>query len=167
MEQSSSGPQNSDPKTSSPSSDRNGDDRAAKDSGNQRMVADRLLAALASGNLDHLAQAREAFLKESTSSRKSPPPTPKRETAPPVRRERMTQPPPFASDDFEIPSDLEARLERRTAPRSNEIPHRPQPSRQSSGCACCLNPRRPNDSCSTLSLCSRASPSRAARASVS
>src|SRR2546421_4889340 len=120
MEQSSSGPQNSDPKKSSPSSDRNGDDRDAKDSGNQRMVADRLLAALASGNLDHLAQAREAFLKESTSSRKSAPPTPKRETAPPVRRERMMQPSPVDNDAFEIPSDLEARLERRAAPRTDE-----------------------------------------------
>src|SRR5262245_47853352 len=34
------------------------------DSANQHMIADRLLAALASGNLDNLAQARQAFLKE-------------------------------------------------------------------------------------------------------
>src|SRR5258708_26263715 len=45
---------------------RNGDSGpdAVKDPSSQRMVADQLMAALASGNLEHLADARQAFLNE-------------------------------------------------------------------------------------------------------
>src|ERR1043166_5048052 len=120
MEQPSSGSANPDNKHPGPKADPHDAYRDHKDSGNQRMVADRLLAALASGNLDHLAQAREAFLKESPPSRKPAASVPARETTAPVRRERIAKEPPVDNSDFAVPTDLEARLERRAAPRTSE-----------------------------------------------
>src|ERR1700743_657997 len=49
----------------------------------QQLVADQLLAALASGNLDHLAQAREAYLKQSPEPHTEAP-QPKPTTEPPA-----------------------------------------------------------------------------------
>jgi hypothetical protein len=40
------------------------DSNDANEASSQRMVADRLLAALSGGNLEHLAKARQAFLKQ-------------------------------------------------------------------------------------------------------
>src|SRR4029077_19107436 len=65
MEQSSSRPPRFDPQQESAPSGRGSDSEAdAKDESSQRMIADRLMAALASGNLEHLAHARQAFLKQ-------------------------------------------------------------------------------------------------------
>ena len=66
MEQSSSQPPNFDPDKSTAPRRRNGNagPNDAHGPSSQRMVADELMAALASGNLDHLAQARQAFLNE-------------------------------------------------------------------------------------------------------
>src|SRR6478735_704423 len=68
MEQSSLG------STTSESEKSNGSVREHKPdmdkSADPQLMADQLLAALASGNLDHLAQAREAFLKQSSDSPK-------------------------------------------------------------------------------------------------
>src|ERR1051325_3024790 len=65
MEQPTSGSTNQEDKQTGKSANRRNDVLASdQDSSNQRMVADRLLAALANGNLDNLAQAREAFLKQ-------------------------------------------------------------------------------------------------------
>src|SRR5215468_9609211 len=44
--------------------DTNGDDVDAKELAEQRNIADRLVAALAGGNLDHLARGREAYLNQ-------------------------------------------------------------------------------------------------------
>src|SRR5215831_6104161 len=72
MEQSSSGSTNSDPKKINNSdSDREARSADAYEAPYQRMVADRLLAALASGNLEHLAQARRAFIKQPAANRKT------------------------------------------------------------------------------------------------
>src|SRR3954467_9389259 len=72
------------------------------DTSDQRQAADRLLAALASGNLDHLAQAREAFLGH-------PPAEGKKEPRP-----RCSEPP---AESFSVPADLSASLEHRAGPR--------------------------------------------------
>src|SRR3977135_1349636 len=66
MEQSSSQPPNFHPDKSPTPRRRNGDSGFgdAKDPSSRRMIADQLMAALASGNLEHLADAREAFLNE-------------------------------------------------------------------------------------------------------
>jgi hypothetical protein len=74
MEQSSSGSTNSDPNKINNSA-AEGDVRSseAHEPPNQRMVADRLLAALTSGNLEHLSQARRAFLKQPPADRKREP----------------------------------------------------------------------------------------------
>ena len=66
MEPSSSQPPKFDLDKNSAPGGRNGDSGTndANDASSQRMVADRLMAALASGNLDHLAHARQAFLNE-------------------------------------------------------------------------------------------------------
>src|SRR3954465_10207645 len=72
------------------------------DTSDQRQAADRLLAALASGNLDHLAQAREAFLGH-------PPAEGKKEPRP-----RCSDPP---AESFSVPADLSASLEHRAGPR--------------------------------------------------
>src|SRR6476661_2852313 len=71
--------------------------------GDQQLVADQLLAALASGNLDHLAQAREAYLKQSTEPRREAP-QPKPTTEPPATARTR-------------PADFEGSLERPTTPR--------------------------------------------------
>src|SRR6266571_940663 len=117
MEQSSSGSTNSDdrPIKDSPSG-RNGDARAIdpNDSANQRMIADRLLAALASGNLDNLAQARKAFIKE------PPVETPKQRPPKKPTLVKTASPKPTNVVAFEPPADLEAQLERRSAPRAFE-----------------------------------------------
>src|SRR5262245_56491880 len=86
MEHSSSQPPKSDPEQSNNlSSRRNGDAPSdAKESANQRMIADRLMAALASGNLDHLAQARQAFLKEAPAAKRQEP-----ASTPPARSARL------------------------------------------------------------------------------
>src|SRR4029453_13512975 len=73
MEQSSLQPPDSDPDQKHNLPGKNGNAVDSKDPNNQRMIADRLLAALASGNLDHLAQAREAFLKEAPAAKKKEP----------------------------------------------------------------------------------------------
>src|SRR5215813_3032526 len=117
MEQSSLQPPNSDPDQKSKiSSGKNGDPETIdpKDSGNPRVIADRLLAALASGNLDHLAQAREAFLKQAPTARKR---ETFAETSRPAKETRITQ-------DFsvEIPPALETLLERRAKPRTPQHP---------------------------------------------
>ncbi|HEU5237489.1 MAG TPA: hypothetical protein VFU37_10130, partial [Pyrinomonadaceae bacterium] len=62
MEQSSLS-SNSPPETKH-NQDTNGDDVDAKELADQRIIADRLVAALAGGNLDHLARAREAYLNQ-------------------------------------------------------------------------------------------------------
>jgi hypothetical protein len=66
MEQSSSLPPKIDGDKSGAPHGRNGNAGSsdAKDASGQRMVADQLMAALASGDLKHLAQARHAFLNE-------------------------------------------------------------------------------------------------------
>src|SRR5882762_5024684 len=66
MEQSSSQPPNFGPDKSTSPRGRNGNagPRDSKDPSSRRMVADELMAALASGNLEHLAQARQTFLNE-------------------------------------------------------------------------------------------------------
>src|SRR5262245_39233706 len=69
MEQSSLRPHKIDPEQDDRPG-RNGDTVDSKESTNQLMIADRLMAPLASGNLDHLAQAREAFLKQAPTSKK-------------------------------------------------------------------------------------------------
>src|SRR5215510_15273754 len=63
MEQSSLQSSNSPPNQKN-RRDTNGDDVEAKELADQRTIADRLLAALAGGNLDHLARAREAYLQQ-------------------------------------------------------------------------------------------------------
>ena len=110
MEQSSY-PPNSDPDQKR-NLGKNGDSAKSKDPANQRMIADRLLAALANGNLDHLAQAREAFLKEAPAPRKKEPappkPGPAKDRVPEARKEVVREAAP----------DLASLLDRRTASRS-------------------------------------------------
>src|SRR5438105_13245218 len=116
MDQSSSGSTNSEDKPIKDApSGRNGDARGIdpNDSANQRMIADRLLAALASGNLENLAQARRAFIKE-TPVQTSKDITLKKPKL--VKNAAPTKPDNVIA--FEPPSDLEAQLERRTAPRA-------------------------------------------------
>ena len=72
----------------------------------QQLVADQLLAALASGNLDHLAQAREAYLKQSTETPREAPQT-----------KPITEPPATARTR---PADFEEQIERPTTPRQAE-----------------------------------------------
>src|SRR3979490_259510 len=69
MEKSSSQPPNFHPDKSHTPRRRNGDSGFgdAKDPSSRRMVADQLMAALASGNLEHLADARQAFLNQGDS----------------------------------------------------------------------------------------------------
>jgi len=66
MEQSSSQPPEFNPDKNGAPRGRNGHSGTndVKNSSSQQMVADQLMAALASGNLDHLADARQAFLNE-------------------------------------------------------------------------------------------------------
>src|SRR6266853_4254721 len=66
MEQSSSQPPKFDPDKNGVPRGRNGNSGTndVQDPSSQQMVADQLMAALASGNLDHLADARQAFLNE-------------------------------------------------------------------------------------------------------
>src|SRR5215831_9428331 len=82
------------------------DDDPAKPA-DRRMVADQLLAALASGNLDHLAQAREAFLNQPAT--KSPTPTQPPRPHPPAPPEDPNQ---------GTPVEVAASLEHRPAPRT-------------------------------------------------
>src|SRR6185369_10305733 len=71
MEQSPLGSTTSEPeKINGSVNDRNAEQDKPAD---QRLVADRLMAALASGNLDHLAQARAEFLKSSSAAPKEVP----------------------------------------------------------------------------------------------
>src|SRR5215471_11262667 len=81
-------------------------------SADRRMVADQLLAALASGNLDHLAQAREKFLHQpATKLTSQPSPRP-----PAPAHDSITQSNP----------ELTASLERRSTARpSAQTPARP------------------------------------------
>src|SRR5689334_334092 len=112
MEHSSSGSTNTDPKQLNASG--NAIDVPAADAddvSNQRMVADRLLAALASGNLEHLAQARQAFLKEAPGEKQTHA-HPRRSTAAPIE--------PVERSERDALADLEALLERRTTPRTPE-----------------------------------------------
>src|ERR1700737_1601996 len=66
MDHSPSQPPNFDTDNNSAPHGRNGNAAAndTKDSSSHRMVADQLMAALASGDLQHLAQARQAFLSD-------------------------------------------------------------------------------------------------------
>src|SRR5436853_494308 len=115
MEQSSSGSTNSKSKeVNEPAQGRNGEAGRidSNDVNNQRMVADRLLAALASGNLEHLAKARQAFLKQV--------PGDKNKEVHPRSSNAPTPMKPIEPATKETPSDLEASLERRTAPRTAE-----------------------------------------------
>jgi hypothetical protein len=64
----------------------------AKDASSQRLVADQLLAALASGNLENLAHARQAFVKDDVTEVK------------------------------QFPNDVEVQLERGSISRSTEDP---------------------------------------------
>src|ERR1044071_8293123 len=75
-------------------------------SADQQLVADQLMAALASGNLDHLAQAREAFLKKSPAEPKA------------ARQTTISSEPPAPVSDRV--ADLELSLERRATPRGAE-----------------------------------------------
>src|SRR5256714_6409604 len=116
MEQSSSGSTNSKSKeVTEPAQGRNGEAGRidANDPANQRMVADRLLAALASGNLEHLAQARQAFIKSPGDQKKESQRKPLQPTAP-VAASVPHRP------SAEETADLAAALERRTAPRTVE-----------------------------------------------
>jgi len=92
MEKSSSQPPNFHPDRNHAPRGRNGDSVSgdAKDPSNRRMVADQLMAALASGNLEHLADARQAFLNQGDSGYE------------------------------QSPADLEAQLERRSGARAFE-----------------------------------------------
>src|SRR5436853_4152257 len=108
MEQSSSGSTNSKSKeVNEPAQGRNGDAGRldSNDPANQRMVADRLLAALASGNLEHLAQARQAFIKQSPAEKKKDSQREPPQTTAPVPT-RVHQP------SVEDTADLAAALER-------------------------------------------------------
>src|SRR6478736_4817810 len=102
MEQSSLG------STTSESENSNGSVREPKadmdKSADPQVMADQLLAALASGNLDHLAQAREAFLKQSSDSPKA--------AAEPKVSSHASAP--------QRSADLEASLERPAKPRNVE-----------------------------------------------
>src|ERR1051325_4908374 len=93
--------------TTSESENINGSPRERKanmdKSADSQMVADQLMAALASGNLDHLAQAREAFLKRSPAAPEEP-----------ARSKVSSEPAPTINRTV----DLEASLERRTKPRN-------------------------------------------------
>ncbi|HEX3227847.1 MAG TPA: hypothetical protein VHQ95_02715, partial [Pyrinomonadaceae bacterium] len=113
MEHSSSYPPNSDPDRKRNLPGKNGN-AESKDPANQRMIADRLLAALANGNLDHLAQAREAFLKEAPApTKKDPAPSkskPVKERVVESRKEVVREAAP----------DLASLLDRRVTPRSPE-----------------------------------------------
>src|SRR5262245_45407123 len=114
MEQSSL-PPNSDPDQKSKlSSGRNGDARVndSRETGNQRMIADRLLAALSSGNLDHLARAREAFLQQSPTAQNNEAPAEK------PRQAKAHVPPAIPESVARLAVDLEDVLERRSAPRT-------------------------------------------------
>jgi len=108
MEHSSSGSADSDSKEINKS---RGEARSdAQEQPAQRMVADRLMAALASGNLDHLAQARRAFLKQPPAHRKQE----IRPSSSATPRDEIMPPPKHA------PADLAAPLERRSGPRRTE-----------------------------------------------
>jgi len=85
----------------------------SNDPANQRMVADRLLAALASGNLEHLAQARQAFIKSPGDQKKESQREPLQSTAPVATSVPRRSP-------AEDTADLAAALERRSAPRTVE-----------------------------------------------
>src|SRR5437762_5113910 len=104
MEQSPLGSTTSDPENiNGNAQDRN----AAQDEpADQRLVADRLLAALASGNLEHLAEAREEFLKSSSRPPKEAP------------HSRLSSEP--SSPASQQPVNLAASIEHRTAPDSAE-----------------------------------------------
>src|SRR5947207_3217372 len=84
------------------------------DPANQRMVADRLLAALASGNLEHLAQARQAFIKQSPIERKKDSQRAPSQASAPVR---TSAPQPSSAEKT---ADLAAALERRMVARTGE-----------------------------------------------
>src|SRR5436190_49393 len=81
------------------------------DAGNQQMIADRLMAALTGGSLDQLADAREAFLQQSSGAREK-----KQTEATTSSRKRQAAPP---AEDFSIPHELERHLEHRPARRSS------------------------------------------------
>src|SRR5213075_1291184 len=106
MEQSPLGSTTSDPENvSGNAQDRN----AAQDKpADQRLVADRLLAALASGNLEHLAEAREEFLKSSSRAPKESP------------HSRLSSKP--SSPTSQQPVNSSASTEHRAAPDSAEQP---------------------------------------------
>jgi len=120
MEQSSSQPPNFGPDNSTAARGRNGNARPSdsKDPSSRRMVADELMAALASGNLEHLAQARQAFLNEGDAD----PPQSQGDLA--AQLERRSQARPFehavvADDDLRAEEEAlrqaELELERRRA----------------------------------------------------
>src|SRR5438552_537542 len=95
----------------------NGGTNDARDPSSQRMVADRLMAALASGNLEHLAQARQAFLNEGPQPNQSP-----GEVEPQLERSssaRAFEPAAVAGNDLraeeEALKQAELELERRRA----------------------------------------------------
>ena len=116
MEQSSSGSTKENKQINDAASGRNGDAGRidSNDPANQRMVADRLLAALASGNLEHLAQARQAFIKQSPVEKKKDSARASSQTTAPVR---MNVPHQSSAEEA---ADLAAALERRTATRTVE-----------------------------------------------
>ena len=116
MEQSSSGSTKENKQINDAASGRNGDAGRidSNDPANQRMVADRLLAALASGNLEHLAQARQAFIKQSPVEKKKDSARAASQTTAPVR---MNVPHQSSAEEA---ADLAAALERRTATRTVE-----------------------------------------------
>src|SRR6478735_7354610 len=75
MDQSPSQPSSFEPDKNGTRSGRNGHgvSNDTKDASDHRMVADQLMAALSSGDLQHLAEARKAFLNEpSTGSQREP-----------------------------------------------------------------------------------------------
>ena len=110
MEHSTSGSTNSDSKEINKS---HGEARSdAQEQPTQRMVADRLMAALANGNLDHLAQARRAFLKQPAAHRHLEPRPSSSVTA--SQGDEIIGPPNHP------PADLAASLERRSGPRRTE-----------------------------------------------
>src|SRR2546430_12405395 len=116
MEQSSSGSTKENKQINDAGRGRNGDPGRidSNDPANQRMVADRLLAALASGNLEHLAQARQAFIKQSPAEKKKDSQREPLQTTAPVHTNMPQQ------SAAEETADLAAALERRTSTRTVE-----------------------------------------------
>src|SRR4051812_21629679 len=119
MHQSSSGSTSSENKQNNKSNKADAFDETdeSAESGHQRLITDRLLAALASGNLDNLAQARKAFLKQDSADAERD----RVRDFHPAPGEPGKKMPHSAS---EAPFDLEGKLERRSTGRLDQSSRR-------------------------------------------